>query len=307
MASVPSPERPVVLRRLGIIKDPDEGALQNSRAQRDSQQDALELFATEADSSPRFGQWLTAVGTSAAATFRFTQRNPMVGLVLVGAIALVASIWGINRYFAADSAQPAQQEQVAAVPDDGAAASAEDAAASTTADRTSLRGPAAKAIAARTPANSNTGRAPQVVVRNGRENTVAAEVTPAAGASQPDRLNGFTVAVAPASVAAPPSVDAAETPIDETIYSERDPDVVPPQLAERLPGPTISRWTTRTNAMEVIVSETGTVERVKMVTPPQRMPDILELSRAKMWKFAPATKEGKPVRYRLLLTWEVNP
>ena len=95
--------------------------------------------------------------------------------------------------------------------------------------------------------------------------------------------------------------------IDETIYSERDPDVVPPQTGERLPGPTISRWTTRTNAMEVIVSETGAVERVRLVTPPQRMPDVLVLGRAKMWKFAPATKQGKPVRYRLLLTWEVNP
>ena len=59
--------------------------------------------------------------------------------------------------------------------------------------------------------------------------------------------------------------------------------------------------------MEVIVSQTGAVERVRMVTPPQRMPDMFVLSRAKVWMFKPAMKDGRPVRYRLLRTWEVNP
>jgi hypothetical protein len=44
-----------------------------------------------------------------------------------------------------------------------------------------------------------------------------------------------------------------------------------------------------------------------MVRVPQRMPDTFVLSRAKVWKFTPAMKDGRPVRYRLLLTWEVNP
>lgn len=108
--------------------------------------------------------------------------------------------------------------------------------------------------------------------------------------------------------AANPSVgDAAALTIDQTIYSAENQDVVPPQTFDSLPGPTISRWTTRTNAMELIVSETGVVERVRLVTPPQRMPDIQILSVAKVWKFTPAMKDGRPVRYRLLLTWEVNP
>lgn len=108
--------------------------------------------------------------------------------------------------------------------------------------------------------------------------------------------------------AANPSVgDAATLTIDQTIYSAENQDVVPPQTFDSLPGPTISRWTTRTNAMELIVSETGVVERVRLVTPPQRMPDIQILSVAKVWKFTPAMKDGHPVRYRLLLTWEVNP
>lgn len=301
MASVPSPERPVVLRRLGIIKDPDEGTLQNSRAQRDGHQDALELFATEAESSPRFGRWLGAIGAGAAATGRFTQRNPMVGLVLVGAIALLGTIWGINRFFPSDGA-PAQQ-QVDAVTEDALAASSQEAAAPGRASQASRR------AAANAPAgNSITGRAQQLVVGNRGENVAVEPAAPGANTSQPDRLNGDAL-VAPVSapLATAPSADLAATVIDETIYSDRDPDVVPPQTSEQLPGPTFSRWTTRTNAMEVIVSETGAVERVRLVTPPQRMPDMLWLSRAKVWKFTPAVKEGRAVRYRLLLTWEVNP
>ena len=299
MASAPSPERPVVLRRLGIIKDPDEGTLQNSRAQRDGRQDALELFGTEDESSPQVGQWLNAVGGGAAAAVRFTLRSPIVGLVLVGAMALLGSIWAINRYFGSDDASPAQQEQAAGVTDDGAAASS-----SATADQPTR--PARAATAART-GNSNTGRAQQVAVPNEGENAAAALVTPPAATSSADRLNDGAPLAAATAPAAAAAAEAGAALVDETIYSERDPDVVPPQTGERLPGPTISRWTTRTNAMEVIVSETGAVERVKLVTPPQRMPDILVLGRAKMWKFTPATKEGKPVRYRLLLTWEVNP
>jgi hypothetical protein len=102
--------------------------------------------------------------------------------------------------------------------------------------------------------------------------------------------------------------DFREDAIDQTIYSAQDADVQPPRiLSDTLPGPTISAWTTRINTMEVIVSDSGAVERVRLVTPPQRMPDTFELTVAKLWKFAPAMKDGRPVRYRLVLTWEVNP
>ena len=108
--------------------------------------------------------------------------------------------------------------------------------------------------------------------------------------------------------AAPSSTDVIATGFDNTLYSKDDEDVRPPRLlSESLPSPTIGGWTTRTNVIEVIVSETGTVERVRFVATPQRMPDAFILSRAKVWKFSPAMKDGQPVRYRLLLSWEVNP
>ena len=118
----------------------------------------------------------------------------------------------------------------------------------------------------------------------------------------------------PAAVAGVPLADAAalDEPAaaapDTTIYSEADRDVRPPAvLSSELPSPTYSEWTTRTNVMELIVSETGAVERARLLEAPQRMPDMMLLSRAKLWKFGPAMKDGHPVRYRLVLKWKVNP
>jgi hypothetical protein len=93
-----------------------------------------------------------------------------------------------------------------------------------------------------------------------------------------------------------------------TIYSQQNADVRPPQAVDvDLPRPAVIGWATIKNAMEVVVGEDGSVERVKWLGPLQRMPDVMLLSRAKLWKFAPAVKDGYPVRYRLVLTWEVNP
>jgi hypothetical protein len=92
------------------------------------------------------------------------------------------------------------------------------------------------------------------------------------------------------------------------LYSEQDQDVRPPQPIDvDLPRPAVASWATIKNAMEVIVAGDGNVERVKWLGPPQRMPDMMLLSRAKLWRFDPAVKDGQPVRYRLVLTWEVNP
>jgi hypothetical protein len=92
------------------------------------------------------------------------------------------------------------------------------------------------------------------------------------------------------------------------IYSARDVDVRPPQMLEAdLPRPAVLNWPTIKNSMEVIVTEGGSVQRVKWLTSGERMPDVMLLSRAKLWKFSPALRDGHPVRYRLIVTWEVNP
>ena len=95
-----------------------------------------------------------------------------------------------------------------------------------------------------------------------------------------------------------------------TIYSADDPDVQPPVLLEQqMPVPllTVDPQTATVNRMELLVNPDGTVERARMIAGPGRMPDMMLLSGAKMWKFTPAMKDGEPVRYRAVLSWTAFP
>jgi outer membrane biosynthesis protein TonB len=53
--------------------------------------------------------------------------------------------------------------------------------------------------------------------------------------------------------------------------------------------------------VELLVSPTGEVESVKLLTQPARVMSAMMLSAIKTWRFAPASHDGRPVRYRLLL------
>jgi hypothetical protein len=92
------------------------------------------------------------------------------------------------------------------------------------------------------------------------------------------------------------------------IYSAADQGIEPPRLqsVEILEG-LIDGFPTKTNSVEVVVDAAGKVERVRMQGPPKRIPDIMLLSRVKEWVFAPATKDGAAVRYRMILSWDVTP
>jgi hypothetical protein len=50
--------------------------------------------------------------------------------------------------------------------------------------------------------------------------------------------------------------------------------------------------------MEVVVDEQGDVLHVKLVSPANRYHERMLVSAAKMWKFRPAYKDGRPVRYK---------
>ena len=127
--------------------------------------------------------------------------------------------------------------------------------------------------------------------------------------------------VAAASVAVPPAAPRVNVlppaPTEELqsravpdlrIYSESDAGVQPPKLlSAEIPEWLIAGFPTKTNAVELIVGQRGDVERVRMLGPPQRIPDIMLLSRVKEWLFDPAVKDGTAVRYRMVLTWNVTP
>lgn len=92
------------------------------------------------------------------------------------------------------------------------------------------------------------------------------------------------------------------------VYSRADADVIPPAfLYPQLPGQILGGLRPDMNTLELIVSETGVVERVKLLSTPKRMADMMLLSGAKNWEFEPATKDGQSVRYRLELSWAATP
>ena len=105
-----------------------------------------------------------------------------------------------------------------------------------------------------------------------------------------------------------------QTPVEtvdpEAIYTSADAGINPPKmLYPQLPPPplVISASTDNVNVMEIIIGGDGSVERVQLVSPPRRLTDMMLLSGAKSWKFAPASKDGLPVRYRMAFSWATTP
>jgi outer membrane biosynthesis protein TonB len=96
----------------------------------------------------------------------------------------------------------------------------------------------------------------------------------------------------------------------KAIYSRDDADVQPPvMLYPQMPPPLVVGGPDEAivNRMELVISTDGSVERVRLVSEPRRMSDMMLLSGAKLWRFAPAVKDGVPVRYRTTLSWTVFP
>jgi len=80
-------------------------------------------------------------------------------------------------------------------------------------------------------------------------------------------------------------------------------------LYPQLPPPplVVSTANNNVNVMEIIIGGDGAVERVQLVSPPRRLTDMMLLSGAKSWRFAPASKNGLPVRYRMAFSWATTP
>jgi hypothetical protein len=111
-------------------------------------------------------------------------------------------------------------------------------------------------------------------------------------------------------VAAPNILTPAETVDPDAIYTSADAGINPPKmLYPQLPPPplVVSTSDNSINVMEIIIGGNGSVERVRLVSQPRRMTDMMLLSGAKSWKFAPASKNGLPVRYRMAFSWATTP
>jgi hypothetical protein len=94
-----------------------------------------------------------------------------------------------------------------------------------------------------------------------------------------------------------PSVDPS------AVYSDADADVEPAMLQRpQLPGViAVGADRASESVLELTISAKGTVERVQLISMENRLSDKMLLAAAKAWQFRPATKDGRPVRYRLRL------
>ena len=148
------------------------------------------------------------------------------------------------------------------------------------------------AIASRDRGTENAGDAvPTLAPVNEAANLTETAPTPLEAVSDP---------ILPTSIAALPE--------DDYVYSSEGAGVVAPRLTSlgfvhRL----VSGLRVRTSTIEMVVSKSGTVERARIYSSPAHWEDALLLSRAKTFRFVPASRNGSPVRYRFVMDVDTSP
>lgn len=261
-------------------------------------------------------------------------RSLQNGLVVAAAVVGLVSVAAIAWLFFGHSTQAATTSETAPVeattasstPTPTAARAGTKAAApaaarsahpvdTTLAHAATTGAPAAAAVpkardvrAVTTPApglNSSHARAPQ----SNRAST-SADLAFDVAAAEPARIASLAGALAPASGSISTVITSQQAALASAVYSRDDVDVQPPvMLYPQLPPQLFvgSPSEGLENRMEIVVAPDGTVERVRLTRAPRRMADMMLLSGAKLWRFAPAVKDGVPVRYRTTITWTVFP
>jgi hypothetical protein len=110
--------------------------------------------------------------------------------------------------------------------------------------------------------------------------------------------------------AAKPAPVPVRTPIARKVYSGADVDVVPP-VAIRQTLPPVPRAAGAPLAsggvLEVVISETGTVEYANMRVPISVLYDRMVVAAAREWRFQPAMQMGVPVKYRKMIQIAIKP
>jgi hypothetical protein len=97
---------------------------------------------------------------------------------------------------------------------------------------------------------------------------------------------------------------SAKLSMEEVVYSRAGAGIVLPRLLSRgFPATTPAGVpANRVGTVELIVGRLGDVEFVKLYTPLNRYHERMIVSAVKAWRFQPATKDGRPIRFRLTMT-----
>jgi TonB family protein len=95
--------------------------------------------------------------------------------------------------------------------------------------------------------------------------------------------------------------------LQAVVYSAADVDVRPPELQRpQLPAERPRGITNEVAGdLELLVLEDGSVGEVRLIPPSNRVQDRMLLSAAKAWRFRPAERAGRVVKYRVRIpiTW----
>lgn len=145
------------------------------------------------------------------------------------------------------------------------------------------------------------GAAPSRPAAPGPDAAIATQPIVVVLPAGPPPVSRWVADAPPPPLSVPASAEL--TPADLAVYSAGDPTVLPPALLRpRLPTrPSTGTREESLPQVELVVSPSGEVESVKLLTQPASVMSAMMLSAIKTWRFAPASRDGRPVRYRLLL------
>ena len=225
------------------------------------------------------------------------QRRPLPKGLIFGAAAAVAVVAIGAGALSWSSGRSQPDAPVAAVENDGTTPPA--------AGRTASSSGSAITRAAVAPfRNASPKRAAAVTISPDHPGDPALDT---AGELTPLDLTPVDAADDPAPVTfAAYDVVVGSEPASVPIYSASDRDVTPPLATyPRVPAPPAGVRAEGLSTLELLVNESGEVESVRLQGRPAHLGEALQatvnLSAAKTWRFAPAVKDGRPVKYRKLV------
>jgi len=117
-----------------------------------------------------------------------------------------------------------------------------------------------------------------------------------------------TPAPAPPPPPAPAPVEAAPVARAPKIYTNSDPEVIPPGVIRQdLPAYPGQVPMPRQGMIEVVIDETGAVEAALMRITVSNVYDQLALAAVRNWRFRPAMLNGTPVKFRKAVQVTIKP
>ena len=262
---------------------------------------------------------LVAVGAGALAVAEKSEPGMVTGRT--AAVQATAATWWASAMEATAWFREAASEDLAIVVErlevaggdltedlgigDGDAATGEEEAEEADAEVTESGSTNGSAIEP-APLDSSAAVAPSPEVKSESADAEAATGAAATGDDAAPDLPNATRPDANSTVASvEPVAEAPRGPLaSSALFDSRDLHVTPPTTVRlQLPEPVDEGppWDEQVGVVEAIVSASGEVEKVKLLSPHRSFHQAMILSAVKTWRFQPALRDGDAVRYRHLI------